>query len=108
MESNMEPTQTTAQTTPPVQQAPEPKTSYGALIGLLVVVAVVVTGALYFLNQRVDKNVYIEDSRVETITEQSDSTDPALIEADLKAQTAEDFDKEIDAAFVELEAAFQE
>lgn len=107
MEQNMEPTQTT-----PVAPAPNaenaPKTSYGALVGLLVVVGVVVAGALYFLNERVDKNVYTEDQRVETLTEQSDSTDPEAIEADLEAKTAEDFDKEIDAAFVELDAAFQE
>lgn len=107
MESNMEPTPT-APITPTPQAGEAPKTSYGALIGLLVVVAVVVAGALYFLNERVDKNVYTEDQRVDTLTEQSDSTEPEAIQADLDAQSAEDFDKEIDAAFVELDAAFQE
>jgi hypothetical protein len=85
----------------PVQQAPV-KTSYGALVGLLAIVAVIVVGAFYLLNQR------LEEPEIQQLTEQGDSTDPAEIEQDLSNQSPDEFDQDLDKAFVELNAAFEE
>jgi hypothetical protein len=76
-----------------------PKTSYGVIAGLLIIVAAIVIGALYFLQERVGSG--IESS-------QNESTDPKDIEADLAAMSGEDFDREIDQAFLEVDAAIEE
>jgi len=80
----------------------QPKPSYGAAIGLLIIVAAIVLGAFYVLKERVN-----EGARYETLEAQSDSTDPDAIQADLEAQSSNEFDGEIDQAFVEMEAAFE-
>lgn len=99
----MEPTQQA-----PVSPTPEaPKTSYGALIGLVIVVVAIALAALYFLKERVDESVYTQDSRAESLAEQGTSTDPQDIQADLEAESPEEFDEELDKAFVELDAAFE-
>jgi hypothetical protein len=88
-------------TATPEGEAPKVRTSYGALIGLLVIVAAIVLGALYFLKERVDMGISSDPAA------QSASTEPEAIEADLEAQTADDFDQEIEQAFVEMEAAIE-
>lgn len=85
--------------TAPVEPA-KPATSYGAIVGLLIIVAAIVIGALYFLKERVGDGVYAP-----ALEDQGTSTDPEAIQADLDAQTSDDFDREIDDAYVEMEAA---
>lgn len=99
----------TPETSVPPSIKPEqsaPKTSYGALLGLLVVVAIIVIGAFYFLKERVNEGVFTNEG-VGALEDQSASTNPEDISADLEAQSSEDFDKEIDDAFVELDAALE-
>jgi hypothetical protein len=79
----------------------KPKTSYGAVIGLLIIVAAIVIGALYFLKERVGDDMY---TNPEDLSTQGTSTAPEDIEADLNAQSSDDFDREIDQAFVDMEA----
>ncbi|MCI0597516.1 hypothetical protein L0Y34_00345 [Candidatus Parcubacteria bacterium] len=86
---------------------PEPKTSYGALIGMLVVVAAVVLAAWYFLGQRTSLWPSSEDAGLTELETQSTSTDPAVIEADLMAESPDEFDDELDEAFAELDASFE-
>ena len=94
--------------TQPVSPTPAPKTSYSTLIGLVVVVVAIALAALYFLNERVAKDPLVGDAEVEALTAQGTSTDEAMIEEDLDAQSPDDFDQDLDSAFVELEAAFEE
>jgi uncharacterized protein HemX len=98
----METTQVETQPPAPAPETPKVKTSYGALGGLLVVVAAIVFGALYFLQERVGSSVQIEQ-----IQEQGTSTDAASIEEDLNAQSPDEFEKDLDKAFVDLDAAFE-
>lgn len=86
----------------PTPTTPEVKTSYGTLVVLLLIVAVIVFGAFYVLKERI-----ASDEAIESLTEQSDSTDPAAIEQDLSATPPEDFEQDLDQAFVELDAAFE-
>ncbi len=79
----------------PVPEAQKPKTSYGTVAGLLIIVAAIVIGALYFLKERVQS------------PETASPTDPSAIEADLDAQSSDEFEREIDEAFVELDAAIE-
>lgn len=98
----MEPTQTNTPAPAPVTpETPKAKTSYGTLLGLLVIVAIIVIGALYFLNERVS------DSSGTSLQEQSTSTEPDAIQADLEAGSPDEFEKDLDKAFVELDAAFE-
>ncbi len=108
----MEPNQTDMSTSSPTPVTPslpeKPKTSYGALLGLVVIVAAIALGALYFLNERVSENAVLEqNAALEAIDAQGTSTDAAAIEEDLDAQTPADFDAEIDAAFGDLDAEFE-
>lgn len=83
---------------------PKPRTSWGAIIGLLLVVVIVVAGAFYMLGERVAH----ERQPLHAAEERSESTEPEAIEADLAAQTPEEFEEDIDAAFAELDAALAE
>jgi hypothetical protein len=89
----------------PMPEEAKPKTSYGAIVGLLIIVAAIVVGALYFLKERVGDDVYTTDPAA--LVEQGTSTDPDAIQADLDARSSDDFDREIDQAFVEMDAALQ-
>lgn len=102
----MEPNETPVTPTPTTEApAPAQKTSYGALLGLVVVVLAIAAGAMYFLTTRVND---LATMSAEGLTEQSDSTDAAAIEADLSAESPDDFEKDLDAAMAELDASFTE
>lgn len=98
-------------TTPETSSPPPPKkpqTSYGVLLGLVIIVAAIAGGALYFLNERVLENAALkQNALIETLDAQGTSTEPSAIETDLSAQTPEDFDAEIDAAFGEIDTALK-
>lgn len=118
----MEPNTTPA--APPMSQEPQapvvtpvivpPKvsqTSYGALIGLIVVVAAIAGGAYYLFTDRVNELIEITESQQAAIAAfdaQSRSTEPEAIEADLAAKSPDEFDAEMERAFAALEEAFSE
>lgn len=101
----MEPNQNPIVAPAPEPVAPEPKTSYGALIALLVIVLLIAGGAMYFLQARImgTDAMHADPS---TLTEQGDSTEPDAIEGDLSAESPDEFDAELEAAFDELDASF--
>jgi hypothetical protein len=87
---------------------PASKPTYGGVVALIVIVLVIALGAFYLLDKRLGGNEAPEEAKtIETLGEQSDATDTASIETDLEAQTPEDFDRELDDAFKELDAAFE-
>lgn len=109
----MEPNQIPAAPAPvvtPVIVPPAPtKTSYGALVGVLIITVAIATGAYYLFNARVDELVAITEQQQAAITAldmQSNSTEPEAIEEDLAAESPDDFDQELDEAFAQLEASF--
>lgn len=83
--------------------ASQPKTSYGALVALVLIVAAIVAGAFYLFTQKAD----IYSPAIDELGTQGDSTEPATIESDLAAESPDDFDTEFDKAFAELEASFE-
>lgn len=82
---------------------PQERTSYGPLIVLVIIVAVIVAGAFYVLNQRMT----MEEVQLQTLSDQGNSTEPEAIEQDLSQETPDDFDQDLDQAFMELDAAFE-
>lgn len=97
------------QSVPPSTTTPEPvktKGSLGGLIAVLVILVLIVLGALYFWGERVSKEMDNTDTQIENLDTQGDSTEPSDIEADLNAQSPDEFDSDYDAAFTELDAAF--
>jgi hypothetical protein len=107
----MEPNQIPpVQVTPVVVPPPPTKTSYGALIGIVVVTAAIATGAYYLFNARVDELVAIAEEQQASVTmidTQSKSTEPEAIEEDLSAVPPEDFEKDLAEAFAQLDASFE-
>lgn len=89
----------------PVAASPAPaKASYGTIVALVVIVAALAVAASYLFDTRLDaKN---GDADLKALEAQSDSTDPNAIQADLSAQSSEDFDKSIDSAYAGMDASF--
>lgn len=81
------------------------KTSWVALGGLVIVLLAVVAGGLYL--KGMIPGTENEAETVRAIETQSDSTAPEEIEADLSAQSPDEFDQEFDAAFAELDASLE-
>lgn len=75
---------------------PETGSSAGPIIGAIVILAVIVFGALYFLGQREDSAILNEE--LNSIRMQSDSDEAAAIEADLNATEIENLDAELNAS----------
>lgn len=107
----MEPTQmpesTPQVTAAPVEAPAKPKSSAGILIALIIVVLALAAAAFFFLKERVAENMTGAESDISSLQEQSPSTDPAAIEADLAAETPDTFNQELDTAFEELDASFE-
>lgn len=70
--------------------------SAGLIIGVIVILAIIILGGLYFWNQRADD--VTTDQTVESINTQSDSDAAAAIEADLNATDVENLDAELNAS----------
>jgi predicted negative regulator of RcsB-dependent stress response len=77
----------------------------GILVALIIIVGAVVVGAYYTWNSRVHDRVIAEAAALRELDTMSESTVPEAIEADLAAETPDEFDAELDAAFAELDAA---
>lgn len=77
--------------------------SVGPMIGVIIILAVIVLGGLYFWGQRVDRsdNALNGDDTVaelEQIESQSSSDEVSSIEADLEATDIDSLDAELNAA----------
>ena len=92
---------------PTPETKPEPKTSWPALIGL-VIAALLIAGGAYYLKETLPGYPQMQAVTPETLEEQSDSTEPEAIEEDLAAQDPDSFDQELDTAFAELDASLAE
>lgn len=92
----------------PVLESTPQQPSYGGMVALIVIVLVIVGGAYFLFDTRLEKQETPQEAaELEMLGEQSDATDEASIEADLEAQSPEDFEKELDEAFRELDASLQ-
>lgn len=97
------------ETTAPVQPdsaiAPQekPRTSWVAIASLVVVALLIAGGAIYLKSAMPEPTVVTP----EALQEQSDSTEPEAIGADLEAQSPDQFDAEFDQAMAELDASLQ-
>lgn len=100
----MEP-DTAPQQTP---ETPKPAPSYGGVLAIVLVLALIVVGAFYIWGERISETGLTpeEQEYVESLETQNDSTDPSSIEGDLEAQSNEDFERELDEAYAELDASF--
>jgi len=82
----------------------EAKDSTGPVIGLVVILAIIILGGLYFWSQRsggegsVADEAVITDEAVKAIDIQSKADDTASIETDLNATDIETIDSEINAS----------
>lgn len=90
---------------PQPTQAPKAPPSYGGLFAIIIILVAIVIGALYFWGERIAKQPANPDP-VESLETQSDSTEPAAIQADLEAQSPDSFGADMDAAFGQMDAAF--
>lgn len=81
--------------------------SWGTVIGAIVIIALIIVGAFYFWGMRVSEQ-RLNTSAIEALETQSDSTQAEAIQADLDAQSPDEFDAELDQAFAELDASLAE
>ncbi|MBY0110874.1 hypothetical protein K2Y00_02635 [Patescibacteria group bacterium] len=96
----MEPT-----TTPEAPMTPAAKPANGPVVALLIILLLIVAGASYvWMNQAQAPTLEEDAASLET---QSESTEPAVIESDLNAESPDEFSEDFDAAFTELDAAFE-
>lgn len=74
------------------------KTSWGALIGLIIILVLIVLGALYFGKERIkeNKNLNLPPADETEILNQSQSNEVSDIEKDLEAVGVEDLDSELE------------
>jgi len=77
--------------------------SAGLIIGVIVILAIIILGGLYFWGQREGNDTTINDATItdealESINTQSELDDTASIEADLDATDIENLDAELNAS----------
>lgn len=92
---------------PPMQSEPEKK-SIGPLVAVVIILAIIIIGGLYFLKERASQEIYSptptteeDDSIVNTLNEQDSSDELDSIEADLNATDLDNLDE--GAAVIETE-----
>ncbi|MEK9160947.1 MAG: hypothetical protein AAB440_02850 [Patescibacteria group bacterium] len=95
----MEPT-----TTPEAPMTPAAKPANGPVVALLIILLLIVAGAAYVWMNQVQ--VPTTEEGAASLETQGESTEPADIEADLNAESPDEFSEDFDAAFTELDAAF--
>ncbi|MEK7179877.1 MAG: hypothetical protein AAB706_00195 [Patescibacteria group bacterium] len=95
----------------PPQEQPiqEPRTpsSMGALIGIIIVIAIIILGGMYFWGQRVDQkeNIIEKDTATQSLQNQGTSDDLAAIETDVNSTQLDNLDSELGSIDTELETA---
>lgn len=96
---------------PPIQmQTGNPKKSVGSLIAVIIILALIIVGGLYFLKERTLRENYVPpvdqineqaDSITESLNQQSTTDDLESIEADLNSTDLDNLDQ--GAAAIETE-----
>jgi uncharacterized protein HemX len=71
--------------------------SAGLITGIIVILAIIILGGLYFWKQR-SINEMMTDGTVESINTQSELDDTASIEADLNSTDVDNLDAELNAS----------
>ncbi len=92
---------------PPITSMESPKRSSGPLISVIIILALVVIGGLYFLKERMSRDTYVapaEDNISAQLETQSDSDDLNSIEADLNATDVDNLDQGASAIQAEIES----
>ena len=92
---------------------PEEKKSIGPLISVIIILALIIIGGLYFLKERSNQNRYIPEMQQEgdpvtnSLMQQSSSDDLNSIEADLNATQINNLDQGAAAIQAEMQAQAQ-
>ncbi len=80
---------------PPIQGQTEKK-SAGSLIAVIIILALIVIGGLYFLKERSSQPTYVptgQDAITESLNQQSSSDELSSIEADLNTTNLNNLDQ---------------
>lgn len=94
---------------PPIQTPIENKSSMGPLIAVIIILALIIVGGLYFLKERSSQQPYIPpaapagDSVTESLNQQGSSDELNSIEADLNATNLDSLDQGAAAVEAELQ-----
>lgn len=72
--------------------------SAGPIIAVIIILALVILGGLYFWGERKDRGETINNDALEAINTQSELDDATSIEADLDATNVDNLDSEINAS----------
>lgn len=84
------------------------KKSVGPLVAVIIILALIIVGGLYFLKARSSQNVYApspeKDAVTESLKQQSNSDDLTSIEVDLNATNLDNLDQGASALQAELNA----
>jgi hypothetical protein len=92
---------------PGIQAQPEKK-SVGPLVAVIIILALIIIGGLYFLKERSRQNAYVPTETSDSITtglqQQSSSDNLESIEADLNATNLNNLDQGATAIQAELNA----
>jgi hypothetical protein len=94
---------------PPVQSQPEKKSSIGPLVAVVVILALIIIGSLYFLKERSAQLPYVPpaeprgDAVAESLNKQSSSDDLSSIENDLNSTNLDNLDQGAAAVEAELQ-----
>lgn len=93
---------------PPIQTQTEKK-PVGPLVAVIIILALIVIGGLYFLKARSSQNIYTPTTQGDTVTDalkkQGTSDDITSIEADLNATNLNNLDQGASALQAELNAS---
>lgn len=92
---------------PPMQGQVEKK-STGSLIAVIIILALIIIGGLYFLKTRSSQNAYLptdtaDNGIIESLNQQSSSDELSSIEADLNATNLDNLDQGAAALEAELQ-----
>ena len=91
---------------PPIQ-TPIEKKSIGPLVAVIIILALIIIGGLYFLKERSAQEIYVpaeqNDAITESLNQQSNSDDLDSIEADLNATNLDNLNEGAAAIEAELQ-----
>ena len=94
---------------PPITSEPEKKSSMGPLVAVIIILALIIVGGLYFLKQRSSQPIYTPpattngDAVTASLNTQSSSDDLNSIEKDLNATDVNNLDQGATAIDAELQ-----
>ncbi len=92
---------------PPMSGMEPQKKSSGPLIAVIIILALIVIGGLYFLKEKMARDTYVppqEDSVTQELQAQSTSDDLNSIEADLNATDVDNLDQGASVIQAEIES----